>query len=293
MLRDFVKTHEFNIFYLKHFKVSSNVPGALSNPSGLDYFALGTAVETYLDLAISRHLGKQFEHKRIIQRGLNEWVGKAIFPIYEEVANTCKSVFDEYISNGIVTHKFLMCLFKYCYVEDICRRLGLDIQDRAKNHLFKLPSEVDINTIRKIDISYFVLHHLDGSVTLNPGYSFISQFIGGADSDIAVGDALYEVKTVKTIDLQGTFKQLIGYYLCSIFEDVYGEINSLAIYSTRHNFVCKKSISEITKNHSDTKGLIIDFLSIAIGDDYLKIAGETRIDMAESRLIRSIAYNKA
>lgn len=279
MLKDLCKTSRFNDFFNRNFLVNSKTPIPLSNPSGLDFFSLGTSVESDIQNEILKFKGIDFSHKRIIQQGLDAWISDNEYGAFKAIADNCYNEFNNYILGGIKTDGYIRALFKYAYLEDICRRIGLFNHERSVPHMNKEPSEVDIIEFSKVDASEFIKNNAIKEIVSNIGYGVIGSFIGGADSDLLIDDTLFEIKTVKSVDLKGTMRQLVGYLMCSVFEDDFIITKNLGIFSTRHNFVIKIAINEMYVEAS-SENTIHDFLSVSVGDGYEHIIGSRRIESA-------------
>lgn len=92
---------------------------------------------------------------------------------------------------------------------------------------------------------------------LNPCFGSSSSFVGGADADFVVGDALVDMKTTKYLSLRPEYiRQLLGYYILNLRELNPYHIRRLGIYFSRYGYLYTFVVPGGEMLEGDNKGRV-------------------------------------
>lgn len=86
-------------------------------------------------------------------------------------------------------------------------------------------------------------------IYMNPHFGEYSTMVGGADADMVFGTTLIDMKTtVHLNDIQDYFRQLIGYYLLSTYDNTFARpLENLAVYLPRFDMLLFLPISVLNQ----------------------------------------------
>ncbi|KGR89875.1 hypothetical protein CD30_14920 [Ureibacillus massiliensis 4400831 = CIP 108448 = CCUG 49529] len=109
--------------------------------------------------------------------------------------------------------------------------------------------------------SLFIMNH---TLICNPSFEKASILVGGADADILIDSTLIEIKTESQFGYKADhMRQLIGYYILSLFTPSFPKIDKLAIYNSRFCRYVYINIDDIF-DYFDLIGFAKEFIEILL-----------------------------
>lgn len=158
-----------------------------------------------------------------------------------------------YIEGEAIHFKVLVedsLLFAYC--EQVYRSGQLPATATATDAGFFTYREDDVSDLNKLlnamELSPKLLT-TQQEIYMNPHFGEYSTMVGGADADMVFGTTLIDIKTtVHLNDIQDYFRQLIGYYLLSTYDNTFARpLENLAVYLPRFDMLLFLPISVLNQ----------------------------------------------
>lgn len=137
---------------------------------------------------------------------------------------------------------------------------NLDNAKRCYNNYnpnFKHNDKLTEELMNLMDIPDNVLEQFSSNnIYLNP-FMRSGKLVKGADADIITDNCIYEIKTVKRLEITEDYiHQLLGYYVLNRMDGLYevktkSVIDSIGVYFSRHKKLYKYDIDDIVNNIDD------------------------------------------
>lgn len=178
----------------------------------------------------------------------NQEAIRRLYSIARRNVEEARAAYQRYLEDGESTDELIRCAVHLARIDPIFRASYVDPN-------MGVADDGDVEDLRRlislVKPEFFKAERL---CMLNPTFGEASTLVGGADADLAIDDALIDIKTTKYLKLKRKdFHQLVGYYLLfrlSGLDDAPTEpdIKRLGVYFSRHGklvtFPVKSIINE-------------------------------------------------
>lgn len=208
------------------------------------YSLIGMAVDYMLRFRISEHLNVDKEEF------LNNTMAFKII----ELINCNVLLYEHFLEASL-------CFYKNELEKAFLMFSEIEIYGRSGEIYLNCFNEDTIVELKLFEPIYqsFIDNHLKSTqqILLNP--SFLNSIkIGGADSDLIIGDTLIDIKNTKDIKISRDYiLQLLGYYVLATLDNI--KIDNVALYFSRYDVMVKFKVDTLINSKTNLMNVFYNF----------------------------------
>ena len=218
----------------------------LAEPLTKNYSLIGTAFDYLFRFYIQRRNPRSVTYKWVAEASVRKLElktsrlklkSKSRYKKAKKIVSNAKKLHIEYINGDIqLTDKFLRSIIGLAKLDTIFRsEYPEDLKSVDNDDISDLKNLISI--IKNNDFNE------KSTYILNPTFNKASRLLKGADADFIIDDALIDIKTTKSFNLNRDYlNEIIGYYTLYRIGGISGlnpdyEIKKIGIYFSRHAYL--------------------------------------------------------
>ena len=241
-------------FHRENFSMNGNMQAP---PLTSNYSLVGTAFDYLLRFMIERKNPHVISSRWIAEKALisitngSHEFSNEIKIISQNNLERAKRNHAKYLKNGILNNDLLKSCISLAHI-DFFYRLGINY-DMTQVYSGDM---VDLRQLAEIVERNWNLFESNEMCYLNPDFGDWSEFVGGADADLIIGDTIIDIKTtIKPALTRSHVNRMMAYYTFSKYGKIFGRHNvnveNIAVYFSRHGILHSIPVSKITGGNLD------------------------------------------